>query len=217
MAAPHSPPESPPQQVQNLLPDLDVPYSAAFTNDLMHTVNEPPTEKTGTAIYNPALLRGSGGNESTVKLDEIDTARIPDVDAADLPLPLDDPRRVYESNVPGVRLTHPGGSLHGGTSTSVPAAHSKDASAVAEDVEEYAMSLIRSNGLRNATLLKKLIAGETARSNEELGRRMRERQEAVEHNERVDKEIQQLQAQREMERRLEERMRDNFQKRRESA
>ena len=210
MAAPNSPPASPPRE--RLSFPTDAPYSAAFTNALMQTVNNPPAHRSGTTIYTSGLPRSG----PATRLEDIDTSALPSIPPSDLPLPLEDPHRIYESNVPGVRLTHPGGSLHGGTRSSVPTS-SKDPAGPAEDIERYAQQLIERYELESAAQLKRVIARETAKQNKELSRRMSARQEALKGNERLDWEVGQLKDQREFERRLEQKMKEESKRRRESA
>ena len=108
---------------------------AAMDNMNPHHVSEVVTKDTiSTAYacyvphdlgYNPefedalirAVLEQKVANASqTVKsdVDDAEVLELPIIKEDELPLPLDDTRRVYPSPVAGLRLTHPGGYLEGG-------------------------------------------------------------------------------------------------------
>lgn len=108
-----------------------IPYSATFINALMsHILQSTPTTRADHGIRvlptsqpNPENpLPSTSGRQSqrarnTIPLPSIDETALPKLALQDLPVALDDPRRVYKSAIPGVLLTHPGGFIEGGTST----------------------------------------------------------------------------------------------------
>ena len=161
----------------------------------------PSAKHSGIAVLPRSSAPNASGN--SVNVVDIDAAALPDLDTTDLPLPLDDPRRIYNSSLPSVKLTHPGGWLEGGGGP--------------ENGDHLAQEFMRLHNFRTQAALQKFIRDETRRQFVELKSRMQVRQETVEQNERVAKEIQQLEAQREMERKLEARMRQEAKKRRESV
>ena len=207
MAAPHSPPESPPADSQS----LNTPYSADFSNALIDISLENPNKKPSTKASGRAALEAATGDP-----DLRENTQFPVVEEGELPIALNDERRKFESHVPGVMLTHPGGAIAGGSIPSLPAILPADTQGSTQELDRRVRQLLQRQNLRTATQLRKYINSETQRQNDELKRRMRARKEALEQNEKIDKEIQQLEATRAMERRVEESMMEATKRRRES-
>lgn len=94
-----------------------IPYAAAFTdsliNPLVHPAPRASKASTGLRVIPPSSDQRGKANFS-IRYEDIDLDCLPEVTQAELPLPLDDPRRRYASGIPGIRLTHPGGPLEGG-------------------------------------------------------------------------------------------------------
>ena len=109
----------------------------------------------------------------------------PDIQQDELPLPLSDPRRKFRSPIPGIRLTHPGGMLEGGPSQD-------------DDITE-AQKFIDHFQIRNNEELQQKMSQEMQNALDELRSRASARQNAMENNEKIDRELQQLVAQREVE------------------
>ena len=125
MAAPQSPPESPPAPTED---DFDVyqpavPYSAQFSDSLMdETLGQTRQRSSATSVI-PRGMDNLPADSSAVRVEQIEQRNLPPVNDAELPLPLDDPRRTYLNSAPSsklaIQLTHPGGSLAGGAFSSL--------------------------------------------------------------------------------------------------
>ena len=76
-----------------------------------------------------------------------------------------------------------------------------------DGTSRYSQEFIARHRITNATELQRHVKRETAAKLEELKGCMRERREALEHNERIMREIKQLEDQRDTERRVEAKMR----------
>jgi len=192
MAEPNSPPRSPippPSLNPATIFHDSIPYSAPFLDGLMTTVLDLPPSKT----------KGRG---RPPRPSDIDASNLPTIPLEELPLPLTDPRRKYKSAVPGVLLTHPGGWLEGGMAQEL-----QSPIASVGGTSPYSQEFIARHRITNATELQRHVKRETAAKLEELKGCMRERREALEHNERIMREIKQLEDQRDTERRVEAKMR----------
>ncbi|KAI9718866.1 MAG: hypothetical protein M1828_006555 [Chrysothrix sp. TS-e1954] len=205
MAAPHSPPRSPsPPLFGPGRTGYDhIQYSEDFTNTLMRELvkSSSSSKHSGITITTKPGPANASGNAIT--LAEIDRASLPELSTGVLPLALDDTRRIYNSALPSVRLTHPGGWLEGGSGP-----HNAEPL-----IREYMQQLMQQHTFRSQASLQKFIKDETRRQAVELKSRMQDRQEAIEQNEKAVKEIQQLQAQRETEKGVENRMLESAKRR----
>ncbi|KAL2350969.1 hypothetical protein BJ546DRAFT_856248 [Cryomyces antarcticus] len=164
----------------------DIPYDERFENDVMHLVISPP--------------HNSSGIESS-------EAEAPDPSAisfTELPLPLSDARRVYRSPIPGLLLTHPDGLLHGGPYPNT-----------VSSMSEVAQKFVQCHSISTSEQLERRVTHEIEAQKELLRQRMRAREEAVENNARVDRELAQLQAQREVEVKIEKRLMEEAREKRE--
>lgn len=122
-----------------------------------------------------------------------------------LPVALDSPLRTYNSAITGLYLTHPGGWLEGGFPT--------DAE-VNSFEQRYVEEFQRTQPKSTTTVLKRRIKDDIARAREELEERMRERSDALEENKKLDEEISRLEMERSMERKVEEKMRAQYEEKR---
>ncbi|KAL9087568.1 MAG: hypothetical protein Q9159_003584 [Coniocarpon cinnabarinum] len=204
-----SPPSSNPGD--DMMDERELRYSEEFTNALMKAALEAPASK-GTIV----LEKGSNAAPSgdAVRLEE---ATLPLVNAEELPLSFDDPRRTYRSSVSGIRLTHPGGAVEGGSPSQAPSGATDSSGQVPFEVRQYAQRLIRNNLVKTPAALKRLINTETQKHLEELRGQMQERSEAINTNERIAKEIMQKEAERATERKIEEKMRQKAKTRQEAV
>jgi len=122
MAAPNSPPASPPQSAPTLTSTTltSLPYSASFTSALSNIVLDSSLALSdslrGIRIQQGQIFTASDHptQPSITTLSSVDFGALPIFRDDELPIPLDDPRRKFESVVPGLRVTHPGGRLEGG-------------------------------------------------------------------------------------------------------
>ncbi|KAK5139057.1 hypothetical protein LTR04_003928 [Oleoguttula sp. CCFEE 6159] len=164
----------------------DIPYDERFENDVMHLVISPPHNSSGI---------------------EPSEAEAPDPSAisfTELPLPLSDARRVYRSPISGLLLTHPDGLLHGGPYPNT-----------VSSMSEVAQKFVQCHSISTSEQLERRVTHEIEAQKELLRQRMRAREEAVENNARVDRELAQLQAQREVEVKIEKRLMEEAREKRE--
>lgn len=195
MTSLQSPPSSPatPQNDGTVMP-----YSAEFTDSIMKVILTPPPAS-GIEVIHPGT-KVAPVQGSSIRLEDVHPAT---VEPAELPLRLDDARRVYKGSIPGVKLTHPGGPIEGGPPLSLSGDQIHRRGSFPPDMRQFAQQLIENNDIRTAAGLKKFITAETKRQKDELTRRMAERHEAIDHNEKLDREIKQMEDQRALERRVE--------------
>src|SRR5690606_15928262 len=131
------------------------------------------------------------------------TVDAPSVARHELPLPLSDPRRTHTlAAFPHIKLTHPSGWVEGGPG---PTEEAKLA---------FVSALVSRRRIRNEDGLRRALEEDKAAQVLRLWDRTKERQRAKEQNARVRRELDTLVAQREMEVRLEQRIRDEAKKRR---
>ncbi|KAK3080012.1 hypothetical protein LTS18_003353 [Coniosporium uncinatum] len=218
------------------------PYSAPFENALMDLILQPPDSTSssssalitaGTQILddtNPKPEPGFKGPSLHVR--DIDPLSLPHVEAGELPLGLEDPRRRFRTQVVGVRVTHPGGSFGGGIGAYgvhplFPGSDGEgsgagagagvgvgvgigsggggaDAAALLADTRAF----IAEKDVKTGLGLRRAIRAEQQVLLRRVRERMERRREAVEGNERVEREVKKLEDQRGMERRLEQRVRE---------
>jgi hypothetical protein len=120
----------------------------------------------------------------------------PMISASDLPIPLSSHLRTHPSPIPGLFLTHEHGYHTGGIG---PSAHI---------VNEFAQRFIaeRDIGAGDVRALEQAVREEIQGKLEEVKTRMRKREEAVERNDKVQRELEDLRLQRQAELRVLERM-----------
>ena len=179
-----------PQEDGNDTHNAEVRYDEAFERDLAKVISNPPPPDGIRVLYGDEKA-----GDDQVRITDVGVQDLPSVQAGELPLPLNDPRRTFRSPVPGVRLTHPGGRLEGGPAPDF-------------GVEE-AQKFVDRFQVRDTAELQQRIAEQMQVTMEELKRRVDARQTAVENNEKVDRDL----AQREMEGRIWQRMKDEAKER----
>ncbi|KAI9653735.1 MAG: hypothetical protein M1821_006929 [Bathelium mastoideum] len=176
-------PLTPQEDTNELSHSAKLRYDEAFETEVAEVVNNPP----------PADGIPVDGEKETSMTDAW-SQELPDIAHDELPLPLQDPRRKFRSPVAGVRLTHPGGLLEGGP-------------ALDEDVAE-AQKFIDQFQVKSSEELEQKVSQQLQVAMDELRSRASARQAAVENNEKVDRELQQHVAQREVEVRIEQRAKE---------
>lgn len=120
----------------------------------------------------------------------------PIISASDLPIPLSSHLRTHPSPIPGLFLTHENGYHTGGIG---PSAHI---------VNEFAQRFIAERGIGagDVQALEQAVREQIQGRLEEAKTRMRKREEAVERNDKVQRELEDLRLQRQAELRVLERM-----------
>ena len=179
----------------------DVPYAASFEDAVQAVVLGPQSTKTGIRIL-PADDPQEDQPGVAVHSTSIDRSSFPEIPFSELPLALDDPRRIYASPVPGVNLTHPEGYLEGGAG-------------IAPGEDEFARHFIVEHRIRNATQLRSVVDREIKVNQTLLKERMEARAEAQVKNKRIEREIATLTDQMDMETRVLNKAREKAKERRE--
>lgn len=184
--APTPPQEEQPSGAYASYVPHDLKYSADFEDEIMQAVLNPPSDDNGIRIIpddsNEIPVEGV-----SVKAGAISLQSLPVIAEDELPLPLNDSRRIFASHVPGVRLTHPGGYLEGGPG-------------LEPDMDTFPEDFFNNNaGVMNATSLRAAVRKDIDASKEMLYERMRKRQDAIKHNERIERELKKMQEEHSME------------------
>ena len=200
MAVHRSPPpsDSHTNPYANYVPH-DLAYNADFEDSLIPLVltDEPPPQ-TGIVVLpddDEGAESQAPANLETAKLSSIDPHTLPRIPEADLPLPLNDPRRVYTSPIPGILLTHPQGYLEGGPPLD-------------PEMDTFPEHFLSENAskIKTSADLHAAVQRQVAESLEQLKGRMQARKEAKERNEGLERELRALGEEHEMEVRVHRRM-----------
>ncbi|THX57609.1 hypothetical protein D6D06_03610 [Aureobasidium pullulans] len=181
-----------------------IPYPAHFENSLHHILEYPPrSSRDGiTIIPNSSSQQPQQG--VSIRERDVDARNLPHITLQQLPLSVHDPRRIFASPVPGIRLTHPGGWLEGGEGPS------------GEEQRAWAREFVEANNISGEQELGIAVQHHMQQNVELAKERMRARYEAQQQNVRVEKEIKTLMDQREMEVKIETRMKEDARIRREN-
>ncbi|KAH0018745.1 hypothetical protein KCU78_g7045, partial [Aureobasidium melanogenum] len=180
-----------------------IPYSAHYENALYHILEYPPRSRDGIFIIpNDSSEQPKQG--VSVRERDIDPASLPQISLQQLPLSVHDPRRVFASPIPGLRLTHPGGYLEGGPGPSP------------EEQKTWAREFVEKEGVVGEEALDMAVQHHMQQNMALAKERMRARYDALQQNTRIEKEIKTLMDQREMEVKIETRMKEDARKRREN-
>ncbi|KAF2209316.1 hypothetical protein CERZMDRAFT_87019 [Cercospora zeae-maydis SCOH1-5] len=164
----------------------ELSYSAEFEDALMSVVLNPPASRDGIRVISEDSTEQPMEGVS-VRMKDVALESLPIIAETDLPLALDDPRRIYASPVPGVKLTHPGGYLEGGPGLD------PDMDTFPEDFFNHHPHA-RTND-RFAAIVDQKIEEHLV----ELQDRMRKREQAIKENGEVEKKLQELVLQHAME------------------
>lgn len=162
----------PPLTNSSTSPAGELPYNKEFEDSVMRVILDPPTTNDGIESRGPlpAFLLG----RDTVPHDE-------------LPLPLDDARRQYKSAIPGIKLTHPTGAYEGGNP-----GHT-------EEDRAWVREFIKRHNIKTKEDLERAKAPAIQEQAEEMRRIARARMAALEEREKIEKDIKNLNDQREIE------------------
>lgn len=183
----------------------DLKYSASFEDSLIDTVLSSQSHGRPGVRVLPEDSDEQPVPGQSIRIDQIDWNDLPRIEEDELPLPLDDRRRIFASHIPGVKLTHPGGYLEGGPGLD------PEMDTFPEDFFANQAASIASSAQLQAAIAKEVDA-----SMELLKQRLRARREAREKNERIGRELKTLIDQHEMELKIQSRMAED-QKRKKEA
>jgi hypothetical protein len=181
----------------------DMAYSEHFENALHHILEYPPRSRDGITII-PQDSPDHPQPGVSIRARDVDPRSLPIVALQHLPLSVHDPRRIFASPLPGLRLTHPGGYLEGGPGPSP------------DDQHAYARDFVERNNITHPEQLAMAVQHHMAHSIALAKDRMRARYDAQTHNARIEKEIKTLMDQRDMEVKIETRMKEDAKRRRET-
>ncbi|KAJ9637194.1 hypothetical protein H2199_007480 [Coniosporium tulheliwenetii] len=176
--------------------------TSAFDNAIMHIVLEPPSPSGIIILTDP---NEQPVENSSVRLADINPSTLPSIPAHELPSP--SPTPVVSTAPPPRPPPHPPQRL----SRRRPLPFTSDPSTR----DGFSQHFIRSHGIRSSEELERRLGAAMQEQKDELRRRMRRREEAIEHNARVEKEIRNLVDQRAMEVKLEEKFKADAARRRE--
>ena len=172
----------------------DLPYNEDFQNEISRLLLNPDGQTDKGIRIIPETSDETPEEGISIRAKDILPASLPSISKDELPIPLSDPRRIYASKIPGVKLTHPGGYFEGG-----PGLDPK--------LDTFSQDYLgRNSDVRSATDLdaakQRDIDVELEKARESAQKRLK----AIEHNENIQKQIRALEAQHDMELKLQKRM-----------
>lgn len=169
-------------------------YSEEFQNDISRVLLNPDAQANEGIRVIPDSSEETPEEGASVRAREILPSSLPRIARDELPIPLSDPRRIYASKIPGVKLTHPGGYFEGG-----PGLDPK----LDTFSQDY---LSRNSDVRSAVDLDAATQRDIDAELEKARETAQKRLKAIEHNENIQKQIRALEAQHDMELKLQKRM-----------
>ncbi|KAK5129113.1 hypothetical protein LTR08_003901 [Meristemomyces frigidus] len=180
----------------------DLRYNADFEDSLTIAVLDAAAQQDGIRVLaNDSVEQPING--VSVRARDVSLQSLPAIAEDELPVPLNDTRRIFASPVPGVRLTHPGGYLEGGPGLD------PEVDTFCDDFLSHHEHVSSPNALRM------VIQQEIDASVDLLHERLRARQKAKERNDQLEKELKTLKEQHGMELRIQSRMAEESQKKKE--
>lgn len=199
---------TPPQEEQpkgayaNYVPH-DLKYNADFEDSLMQAVLGAEAAHDGIRV----IARDSTEQPVdgvSVRASDVSLQSLPSITEDELPLPLDDPRRIFAGPVAGVKLTHPGGYFEGGPGLD-------------PELDTYPDHFVSEHmDVRSANELRTLMRSEADANVEFLKERLKARQRAKERNEQIEKELKALMDQHGMELKIHNRLAEESQRKKEA-
>lgn len=202
MPSPHREEQSSSSGYASYVPH-DLKYNADFEDAVMRITLAPTAPQDGIRII-PENSAEQPVEGISVRARDVTPQSLPAIAEADLPLPLEDPRRVFASAIPGIKLTHPGGYLEGGPGLD------PDMDTFPEDF------LSNHQDVRTTAELRAAVDKKIEENMSELKERMRKRDQAVKQNEEVAKKLQELVLQHTMELKVHKKLADDRRARREA-
>lgn len=205
-AQPTPPQEAPPPNSYASYVPHDLSYCDTFEDSLIDIVlaKSPTTAaQTGIRII-PDDSTEAPVDGISIRASDVSLQSLPSIREDELPIPLDDPRRIFASPVPGVRLTHPGGYLEGGPGLD-------------PEIDTFPDDFLSNHpGLRNGDELRAAVAQEVDKQISLLQERMRARQRAKENNEDIERQLKALMDQHSMEMKSLQRMAEESERKKEA-
>lgn len=184
---------APDYQYVSYLPS-EIAYNEQYQNDISRIIVNPDAQTDNGIRVIPAGSDEVPKEGVSVREADILPSSLPRILKDELPLPLSDPRRIYASLVPGVKLTHPNGYYEGGPGMDP----KRDTFA-----KDY---LSHNSDIRSGADLETAKNRDIAAELENAKLAAQKRLKAIEHNENIRKQIQALEAQHDMELKLQKRM-----------
>ncbi|KAM0720192.1 hypothetical protein Q7P37_004328 [Cladosporium fusiforme] len=182
----------------------DLKYSTDFEDSLVQALLDPDAKTNAGLRVIPEDSDEEPKEGESLRASDIVLSDLPSVAEDELPLPLSDPRRVFASAIPGIKLTHPGGYLEGGPGLN-------------PNLDTFPDDFLNHNAaVANATALRAAIQNDIDTQLEALKERLRARQKAKEKNEQIEKELRALVDQHNMELKIQRRMADEQRAKREA-
>merc|ERR1711939_6870 len=181
----------------------DLKYAADFEDALAKVALDADTIHDGVRVL-PDSSDEQAVDGASVRAKDFNMQSLPNISEDDLPLPLEDSRRIFVSPVPGVKLTHPAGYLEGGPGLD------PEMDTFQEDF------LARHPDVTTPADLKSAVGREVDEAVEQLKERLRKRRAAKERNEQIEKELKALRDQHEMELKIHNRMREESERKKEA-
>lgn len=182
----------------------ELKYSTDFEDSLVQTLLDPDAKTDNGIRVIPDDSDEAPEKGVSIRANDILAASLPDIQEGELPLPLNDPRRIYASAIPGIRLTHPGGYLEGGPGLD------PEIDMFPKDFLSHKATIGTPSDLRTA------VQAEIDTHVEALKERLRARQRAKEKNEQIEKELRALVDQHNMELKIQRRMAEEQRAKREA-
>jgi hypothetical protein len=168
----------------------DLKYNTDFEDSLVQALLDPEA-KTDIGIR---VIPEAPEEGVSIRARDILLPSLPNVSEDELPLPLSDPRRVFASAIPGIKLTHPGGYLEGGPGLN-------------PELDTFPDDFLNHNtDIGTVAALNTAIQSDIEAQIETLKERLRARQKAKEKNEQIEKELRALVDQHNMELKIQRRM-----------
>jgi hypothetical protein len=172
----------------------DLPYNEDFQNEISRLLLNPDAQTDEGIRVIPDTSDELPAEGISVRAREIVPTSLPTISKDELPIPLSDPRRIYASKIPGVKLTHPGGYFEGGPGLD-------------PRLDTFSQDYLgRNSDVRSATDLEAAKQRDIDVELEKAKESAQKRMKAIEHNENIQKQIRALEAQHDMELKLQKRM-----------
>ena len=215
-------PSSAPTPPQDALPNdshyanyvpHDLKYSPTFEDSLLDLVvrGPSPNSKPGLRVL-PLDSTEEPEPGVSIRGSDVSFESLPTIAEEELPLAIDDARRVFESPIAGLKLTHPNGYLEGG-----PGLDPNLDTFTDDFLSNHAPHTNHNtNTVNDTTLLRAAVTAEIASSISLLEQRLRDREEGKRKNEDIEKKLRELRQEHDMELRVHNKMAEDIQRRKDA-